>query len=59
MKNKTVIFIITGVIVALAAALIIVLLIVNQQPDPYRGITPLVEIAEMEAELSQMGGELP
>jgi nitrite reductase (cytochrome c-552) len=59
MKNKTVIFIITGVIAFLAIALIIILLFINNQPQPYRGITPLVEIAEMEADSAKWGINFP
>jgi nitrite reductase (cytochrome c-552) len=59
MKNKTGIFIITGAIVVLAVALIVVLLVVGNQPEPYRGITPLVEIAEMEADSAKWGVNFP
>ncbi len=59
MKNKTGIIIITGAIIVLALALIGVLLVVGNQPDPYRGITPLVEIAEMEADSAKWGVNFP
>lgn len=59
MKNKTGIIIITGAVIVLAVALIGVLLVVGNQPDPYRGITPLVEIAEMEADSAKWGVNFP
>ncbi len=59
MKSKTYAIIATAVIVVLGIALVAVLLIFNNQPDAYRGITPMVEIAEMEADSAKWGVNFP
>ncbi len=59
MKSKLPVIITSAIIVILAVALIIVLVLIRQQPAPYRGVTPLVEIAEMEADSAQWGLNFP
>lgn len=59
MKNKTFIFITTGIIVVLGVALVTILILIKNQPQPYRGVTPLVEIAEREADSSKWGVNFP
>jgi nitrite reductase (cytochrome c-552) len=59
MKSKLPIIITSAIIVVLAAALITVLVLIRQQPAPYRGVTPLVEIANMEADSAKWGVNFP
>ena len=48
MKSSTTVYILIGIIVVLAAVIIGILLYLNSQPEPVRGIEPLVEIEPME-----------
>jgi len=59
MKKNLPIIITSGIIILLAAVLVGVLYFVSKQPEPYRGVSPLVEIAEMEADSSKWGINFP
>lgn len=59
MKRPTLVIILSGVIVILAAALVGVLVYLKNQPEPVRGILPLIEIAAMEPDSSQWGLNFP
>lgn len=60
MKNPKLLAILAAVvIVLLAGALVTVLLLYSNQPEPYRGVSPLVEIAEMEADSAKWGVNFP
>lgn len=56
--NRTT-WILTGVIVILAAGLIGVLLYLGNQPEPTRGVQPIVAVAEMEPDSSIWGENFP
>ncbi len=57
MKRTT--WILTGVIVILAAGLIGVLLYIDNQPEPTRGVQPIVAVEEMEPDSSIWGVNFP
>lgn len=57
--NKSTLYILSGIIVILAAALVAVLLFQANQPEPIRGVAPLVEIAKMEADSAVWGQNFP
>lgn len=59
MKRSSTVYILTGIIVVLAVGLVAVLLFMKNQPAPVRGVTPLVEIAQMEADSSKWGVNFP
>lgn len=56
-RNST--LVLTGIIVILAAALVGTFIFMKNQPAPTRGVTPLVEIAELEADSSKWGVNFP
>jgi nitrite reductase (cytochrome c-552) len=55
MKRTSTTLILTGIIIVLAAALVGILFYLKNQPPQTRGIPPLVEIAEYEADSSKWG----
>lgn len=57
-RSWTVIFLSAAVLV-LAASLVGVLLFIRNQPTPVRGVSPLIEIAQMEADSSKWGVNYP
>ena len=59
MKRPILVYILSGVIVVLVAALIGGLFYIKNQPEPVRGMLPLVEIADMEPDSSQWGVNFP
>ena len=59
MKPSTTLIILIGIIVVLAVGIIALLLFINNQPDPNRGVTPLVEIAPMEADSEKWAVNYP
>jgi nitrite reductase (cytochrome c-552) len=59
MKSSTTVYILIGIIVILAVGLIAVLLYANSQPDPNRGVTPLVDIAPMEPDSEKWAVNYP
>jgi len=59
MKSSTTVYILIGIIVILAVGLIALLLYMNNQPDPNRGITPMVEIDPMEPDPEKWGVNFP
>lgn len=59
MKRSSTVLILSGIIVVLAIGLIAVLLFMKNQPAPVRGVTPLMEIAQMEADSSKWGLNFP
>lgn len=59
MKKVNPVILLTGLVVILAAALVGILLFINNQPEPTRGISPLIEIAAMEARSSEWGVNFP
>jgi nitrite reductase (cytochrome c-552) len=59
MKRISSVTILTGIIVILAAAVIGLLWFIRSQPEPIRGITPLVEVAAMEPDSSVWGINFP
>jgi nitrite reductase (cytochrome c-552) len=59
MKRTSTIAILTGIIVILAAGIVGLLIFMSNQPDPIRGIEPLVEITAMEPDSAQWGINFP
>lgn len=59
MKRSGTLLILTGIIVILAVALVAVLLYTKNQPQPIRGVAPLIEIAQKEPDSSRWGVNLP
>jgi len=59
MKRSGTVIILTVIIVVLAIGLVVVLLFMKNQPAPVRGVTPLVEIAQMEADSAKWGLNFP
>jgi nitrite reductase (cytochrome c-552) len=59
MKRNSTVFVLSGVIVILAVALAGTLLYVRNQPAPKRGIQPIVQIAQYEADSSKWGVNFP
>ena len=59
MKRTSIVFILTGIIVILAASLVGVLLYIKNQPVSTRGVAPLTQIAEYEADSSKWGVNFP
>jgi nitrite reductase (cytochrome c-552) len=59
MKNKTFVLITTGTIIVLGIVLVVILFLFKNQPEPYRGVTPLVEIAEREDDSAKWGINFP
>ena len=59
MKRSTPTLILVGIIVVLAAGLVGTLLFIKNQPQPARGITPLMEIAQREADSAKWGLNFP
>ena len=59
MKSSTTVYILIGIIVVLAAVIIGILLYLNSQPEPLRGIEPLVEIEPMEPDPEVWGVNYP
>lgn len=59
MKSSTTLIILIGIIVVLAVGIIALLLFINNLPDVNRGLTPLVEIAPMEADSEKWSVNYP
>ncbi len=59
MKTKIVPIVITAIIVVLAGLVIALLIFISNQKTPVRGVAPLVEIAQMEADSAQWGINFP
>jgi nitrite reductase (cytochrome c-552) len=59
MKRTSTVVILTGIIIVLAAALVGVLLYLKNQPAQVRGIPPLVEVEQYEADSSKWGVNFP
>jgi len=59
MKRSSTVLILSGIIVVLAVGLVAVLLFMKNQPAPVRGVTPLMEIAQLEADSSKWGLNFP
>jgi nitrite reductase (cytochrome c-552) len=59
MKRNTPFLLSVGVIAVLSVALVGTLLFIKNQPAPKRGITPLVEIAQREADSAKWGLNFP
>ncbi len=59
MKRSGTVIILSVIIVVLAVGLVAVLLFMKNQPAPVRGVTPLVEIAQMEADSAKWGLNFP
>ncbi len=59
MKISGTALILTGIIVILTAALIGILVFITNQPEPERGIAPIVEIPAMEPDSSKWGVNFP
>ena len=59
MKSSTTLYILIGIIVVMAIGLVALLLYINNQADPNRGVTPLVEIAPMEADSEKWSVNYP
>ena len=59
MKSSTTLYILIGIIVVLAIGVVALLLYINNQAEPNRGITPLVEIAPMEADSEKWSVNYP
>ncbi|HUV25823.1 MAG TPA: ammonia-forming cytochrome c nitrite reductase subunit c552 [Anaerolineales bacterium] len=59
MKSSTTIYILIGIIVILTIGIVAILLYINSQPDPTRGILPLVEIDPMEPDSEKWGVNFP
>jgi nitrite reductase (cytochrome c-552) len=59
MKKNLPIIISSVVIAVLAITLIVVLFVVNKQPEPYRGVEPVVNVSPMEPDSSIWGQNFP
>ncbi len=59
MKRSGTVIVLSVIIVVLAVGLVAVLLFMKNQPAPVRGVTPLVEIAQMEADSAKWGLNFP
>lgn len=59
MKRSGTVIILSVIIVILTVGLVAVLLFMKNQPAPVRGVTPLVEIAQMEADSAKWGLNFP
>jgi nitrite reductase (cytochrome c-552) len=59
MKRSSTVVILSVIILVLAVGLVAVLLFMKNQPAPVRGVTPLVEIAQMEADSAKWGLNFP
>ena len=59
MKSSSTLYILIGIIVILGLGVIGLLLYINNQADPLRGVTPLVEIAPMEADSEKWSVNYP
>lgn len=59
MKRSPALLIMTGLVLILSAAIIVILLYMKNQPQPQRGIQPLVEIAKYEPDSSKWGLNFP
>lgn len=59
MKRTSSTLILSGIIIILAAALVASLLYIRNQPTQTRGIAPLIEITENEADSSEWGVNFP
>ena len=58
-KNRWPVIIVTGIIVVLAAAVVALLLFIQNQPEPIRGVVPMVTVADMEPDSSIWGQNFP
>jgi nitrite reductase (cytochrome c-552) len=59
MKPSTTLYILIGIIIVLAVGVIALLLYINNQAEPTRGLTPLVEISPMEADSEVWSANYP
>jgi len=59
MKSSTTMYILIGIIVVLAMVIIGILLYLNNQPEPTRGVEPLVEIDPMDPDSETWGINYP
>lgn len=59
MKHTSVIAILTGISIILAVVVVGLIIFIQTQPEPTRGIEPLVEIAAMEPDSSEWGINFP
>lgn len=59
MRSSITLYILIGIIVVLAVGVVALLLYINSQADPNRGVTPLVEIAPMEADSEKWSVNYP
>ena len=59
MKRSSPTLILVGIIAILALGLVATLLYIKNQPAPTRGVTPLMEIAQMEADSAKWGINFP
>jgi nitrite reductase (cytochrome c-552) len=59
MKPSTIVYILIGIIVILSVVIIGILVYLNNQPEPTRGIEPLVEIDPMEPDSEVWGVNYP
>lgn len=59
MKRSTPVVILSAIIIVLTVGLIGVLMYIKNQPAPIRGVIPLVEIAQMEADSAKWGLNFP
>jgi nitrite reductase (cytochrome c-552) len=58
-KGSKTIWLLTGIIVILAVALIGVMLYLKSQPEPTRGVAPIIEIADMDPNSENWGVNFP
>ncbi|HOW91654.1 MAG TPA: ammonia-forming cytochrome c nitrite reductase subunit c552 [Anaerolineaceae bacterium] len=58
-KNRWPIIIVTGLIVVLAGAVIALLVFIKNQPEPVRGVVPMITVADMEPDSSIWGQNFP
>lgn len=59
MKSSTITYVLIGIIVVLAVVIIGILLYLNSQPEPTRGVAPLLEIDPMEPDSAVWGVNFP
>jgi nitrite reductase (cytochrome c-552) len=58
-KASKTVWLLSGVIVILAVVLIGVLLFLKNQPQPTRGVAPIIEIADMDPNSENWGVNFP
>lgn len=50
---------VSGIIVVLAAAVVVLLIFMKNQPEPYRGVAPMIEVSALEPDSAVWGQNFP